>query len=419
VRQRLQTTGRPCGLLTVPRRFINLALLAVIAVVCAIVESILERKDSPRGAYWFYGDNRPDDNPNINGLITFGFVYSSVGPLKHPNSVAATPSSRSRTLSRSRYTSPSKLYEQFRRPGSTSTSKCGTRRRIPQPYLAAGTCPTTWVRSNTFSQTRRVLSLRFAHIVFDSHRQCLITLIQNVMIFRQCSVGGRAYKGDDHEKPDGVNHSADPSGMPHSVHSRSRSHLETMEEEHTDDDGAGQSSGTSTHFKDSALAADLEDAADSTSEHARQLNGFFSCIALCHSALTSVDPTTKKITYKAQSPDEAALVQAAADVGFVFLGRDREVLRIQTPFEPGETQEWELLNMLDFTSARKRMSVIVRRIDDDDKIVLFTKGADNVIFERLAPGKQDLRNITEGHLEDFANDGLRTLCLAYKIIPSV
>lgn len=177
------------------------------------------------------------------------------------------------------------------------------------------------------------------------------------------------------------------------------------------------SEGVASHFKDATLAADLHEAANSTSEHARMLNGFFTCIALCHAALASVDPKTGAITYKAQSPDEAALVQAAADVGFVFLGRDREILRMQSPFSPGEVQQWELLNVLDFTSARKRMSVVVRKMDGEGRIVLFTKGADNVIFERLAPGKDDLKKLTEGHLEDFANDGLRTLCLAYKIIP--
>ena len=71
-------------------------------------------------------------------------------------------------------------------------------------------------------------------------------------------------------------------------------------------------------------------------------------------------------------------MQAAADVGFVFRGREREILRLQTPFS--ETiEEYELLNVLDFTSARKRMSVLVRRLDEqDDRVFLLCKGADNV-----------------------------------------
>ena len=41
------------------------------AIVCGIVDSILEHRDYPRGALWLYNDNRSDDNPKINGVITF------------------------------------------------------------------------------------------------------------------------------------------------------------------------------------------------------------------------------------------------------------------------------------------------------------------------------------------------------------
>lgn len=157
--------------------------------------------------------------------------------------------------------------------------------------------------------------------------------------------------------------------------------------------------------------------------HARNLNGFFTVLALCHTVLTSVDPATGKILYKAQSPDEAALVKAAADCGYVFKGRDREILSLQKPSAAGEetlpVEKYELLNILEFTSSRKRMSVVVRRLDSQDsRVFLLTKGADSVIFERLRPGIDDtLREMTEMHLSEFANGGLRTLTLGYKIVP--
>lgn len=64
------------------------------------------------------------------------------------------------------------------------------------------------------------------------------------------------------------------------------------------------------------------------------------------------------------------------------------------------------------------MSVVVRRVDGDDhRLFLMTKGADNVIFERLKDGvDEDIRENTERHLSQFANEGLRTLTLAYKTI---
>ena len=41
-----------------------------------------------------------------------------------------------------------------------------------------------------------------------------------------------------------------------------------------------------------------------------------------------------------------------------------------------------------------------------------------MIFERLKDGTDELRQKTEAHLDEFANNGLRTLCLAYKVIGS-
>jgi phospholipid-transporting ATPase len=75
----------------------------------------------------------------------------------------------------------------------------------------------------------------------------------------------------------------------------------------------------------------------------------------------------------------------------------------------GTDQEYQVLNTLEFTNVRKRMSVIVQ--GPDGKIVLYCKGADNVILERLGDNQQ-FKEQTLTHLEEFAGQGLRTLCLA-------
>lgn len=46
--------------------------------------------------------------------------------------------------------------------------------------------------------------------------------------------------------------------------------------------------------------------------------------------------------------------------------------------------------------------------------ICFSQGADNVIYERLADGNEDLKKVTREHLEQFGSSGLRTLCLAYR-----
>ncbi|PPQ81835.1 hypothetical protein CVT25_013475 [Psilocybe cyanescens] len=165
--------------------------------------------------------------------------------------------------------------------------------------------------------------------------------------------------------------------------------------------------------------------------HVRQLNGFFSVLALCYTVLTSVDPETGKIEYKAQSPGEAALVQAAADVGVegddshsggAKGPKDVDAAAVGPPavggFEGGKSlaaaaaakeglvERYELLNILVFTSARKRMSAVLRKLDaDDGGLFLLSKGADNVIFERLKQGsREELKATTEKQLDHFARD---------------
>jgi phospholipid-translocating ATPase len=57
-----------------PQVFINLAILALMSTVCAIADSSLEKFYYPKGAPWLYADDKPDNNPSINGLITWAFA---------------------------------------------------------------------------------------------------------------------------------------------------------------------------------------------------------------------------------------------------------------------------------------------------------------------------------------------------------
>lgn len=241
------------------------------------------------------------------------------------------------------------------------------------------------------------------------------------MVFRECSIAGVLYHGDPEEdeelevvKPITSDASRETSFGSTSIGASAASPIEPPTT-------VKLSSGVLRHFSDQQLKQDLDRAvnAEPGSENeaqARALNGFFSVLALCHTVLAAVDPKMGAIEYKAQSPDEAALVQAAADVGFIFRGRDREILLLQTPFSR-EIERYELLNILDFTSGRKRMSIIVRKLNgDDSRLFLLAKGADSVIFDRLKSGGDELKRTTERHLDDFANAGLRTLTLAYKVI---
>lgn len=54
-----------------------------------------------------------------------------------------------------------------------------------------------------------------------------------------------------------------------------------------------------------------------------------------------------------------------------------------------------MLSILDFNNVRKRMSVIVRR---NNKIILYCKGADNMVYDRLSSQQAELKARTQEHL---------------------
>ncbi|KAA8542320.1 hypothetical protein F0562_023544 [Nyssa sinensis] len=68
---------------------------------------------------------------------------------------------------------------------------------------------------------------------------------------------------------------------------------------------------------------------------------------------------------------------------------------------------YKLLNVLEFSSSRKRMSVIVR--NEEGKLLLLCKGADSVMFERLAKNGREFEEQTKEHINEYADAGLRTL----------
>jgi phospholipid-translocating ATPase len=132
---------------------------------------------------------------------------------------------------------------------------------------------------------------------------------------------------------------------------------------------------------------------------------FFRTLAVCHSVVPSLNSQNQPV-YKASSPDEKALVEAATAM-HVKLLRRTPMLELEMP--NGASEFWEPLYSLDFTPERKRMSVLLRHRDSHE-VVLFTKGADDRVVPLLAPG-QGVEQTLQA-MESFARLGLRTLCVA-------
>ncbi|XP_019752668.1 phospholipid-transporting ATPase IC isoform X1 [Hippocampus comes] len=135
---------------------------------------------------------------------------------------------------------------------------------------------------------------------------------------------------------------------------------------------------------------------------------FFTALTVCHTVMAQWKDDAP--VYQAASPDEEALVGAARELGWVFLSRTRDDMVIS---EMGVTRHYKLLALLDFTSHRRRMSVLVR--EPEGALKLYCKGADIVILERLQRDCPHLES-TEQALELFSKACLRTLCIAVRSV---
>lgn len=220
------------------------------------------------------------------------------------------------------------------------------------------------------------------------------TLTRNVMEFKKCSIAGQIFSFD-----------------------------ESPEE-------TGEMSSTSFTTVDGPAASRLSQSITTHQPNASIAREFLTLMAICHTVIPETSATigstqnfdsidgiqvssTDEIVYHAASPDERALVYGAKRFGFVFHTRTPTYVEMNAL---GDRERYEILNVLEFTSTRKRMSIIARNARGEIK--LYCKGADTVIFERLAPHGQQYRDITLKHLEDFATAGLRTLCFAVVDVPT-
>jgi phospholipid-translocating ATPase len=123
---------------------------------------------------------------------------------------------------------------------------------------------------------------------------------------------------------------------------------------------------------------------------------FLLSLALCHTCLPEVQENGE-IEYQAASPDELALVKAAQELGFLVIDRPSMSITLSyaSTSDSGENvvEIYQVLDVIEFSSKRKRMSIIVRF--PNGKICIFCKGADSAILPRLKLASLALEKATE------------------------
>lgn len=149
--------------------------------------------------------------------------------------------------------------------------------------------------------------------------------------------------------------------------------------------------------------------------HSDIIQKFFRVLAICHTAIPDKDEESGEISYEAESPDEAAFVIAAKELGFEFFrARQTSISLRELDYETRKkvVRKYERLQVLEFSSSRKRMSVIVRNVEK--QLLLLSKGADSVMFERLSKDGRHFESQTKDHIKKYAEAGLRTMVIAYR-----
>ncbi|KAF2665435.1 phospholipid-translocating P-type ATPase [Microthyrium microscopicum] len=175
------------------------------------------------------------------------------------------------------------------------------------------------------------------------------TLTENVMQFRRMSAMGAIW---NHDKPADAVHSSTSTGNSNEkAGSSSTSHLVEYSQENPD------------------------------LPFAQRARDFVLAMTLCHTCLPEYDG--ESLSYQGSSPDEVALAQAAQQLGFSVLSRTSESMTVKERLPNGTDKEhvYIILDIIEFSSNRKRMSIVVKC--PDGRIWLICKGADNVILPRL------------------------------------
>lgn len=141
------------------------------------------------------------------------------------------------------------------------------------------------------------------------------------------------------------------------------------------------------------------------SVYAKRAQFFLLSLALCHSCVPDIEESKNEageteienLEYQAASPDELALIGAARDMGFIVVDRQHNSMTVRTyprgfdnpPFD----EVYEVMHTIEFSSARKRMSIVVKF--PDGRYCVFCKGADNIIIERLRQAGNALEKAAE------------------------
>jgi phospholipid-translocating P-type ATPase (flippase) len=137
---------------------------------------------------------------------------------------------------------------------------------------------------------------------------------------------------------------------------------------------------------------------------------FLRTLVYCHEVIPS-KKEDGEIVYESPSPDEQAILMGLKENNMHLQERSKREMKVSIM---GNVEEVKILNVLEFNSDRKRMSIIIH---SPQGIELFCKGADSIVCGLLSKDtSKETMNEFQNQIDNFARQGLRTLAVAQRKI---
>ncbi|GMF47301.1 unnamed protein product [Phytophthora fragariaefolia] len=231
------------------------------------------------------------------------------------------------------------------------------------------------------------------------------TLTCNIMEFRKCFIAGVSYGFGTTEIGRAVAELAKKNAVAQGE--QGGSNEKGDDDKHYDPRDAQVDFNPLIHFDDPRLVNALA----ANAPEATEIDEFLTVLSVCHTVIPEKNVQTGEIDYRASSPDEEALVKAAKCLGYNFFA-PAPLLEVQVTSKRGASalRKYTILNVNEFNSTRKRMSVTLRT--EDGRYFLYCKGADNVMIPRSKVDEHTAK--LDEELKRFATEGLRTLVICSK-----
>ena len=153
------------------------------------------------------------------------------------------------------------------------------------------------------------------------------------------------------------------------------------------------------------------------------LEHFFMNLVLNNSVIVDIKKYNeyREIEYLTSSSDEKCLVNFARFCGYIFINRSVDnIITINKIIEGNKLVQlqYKVCNILEFTSERQRMSVIINSKDmkGNNNYLLYIKGSDYIINKKVRNKNTNIYRNINNKIKEYSEKGLRILVFGYKVI---